>query len=127
MFQKPRTFIALWIWFIGKATIRFSGQSKTSPAHGQVEGESGFNATQNHFDNSSWRSKLRAALDGVLAQLVEHHNGIVGVKGSNPLGSTISNELKCLMNVLDSTHPKGRFSFDLKSGMILVYPTNPSC
>src|SRR5664279_1342180 len=26
---------------------------------------------------------------GVLAQLVEHHNGIVGVKGSNPLGSTI--------------------------------------
>jgi hypothetical protein len=28
------------------------------------------------------------ALAGVLAQLVEHHNGIVGVKGSNPLGST---------------------------------------
>ena len=27
--------------------------------------------------------------DGVLAQLVEHHNGIVGVRGSNPLGSTI--------------------------------------
>lgn len=26
-------------------------------------------------------------LDGVLAQLVEHHNGIVGVRGSNPLGS----------------------------------------
>lgn len=25
--------------------------------------------------------------DGVLAQLVEHHNGIVGVRGSNPLGS----------------------------------------
>jgi hypothetical protein len=24
---------------------------------------------------------------GVLAQLVEHHNGIVGVRGSNPLGS----------------------------------------
>ena len=91
MFQKPRILTALWIWFIGEATIRFSGQSKTSPARGQVEGESGFNATQNHFDNSSWRSKLRAALDGVLAQLVEHHNGIVGVKGSNPLGSTISN------------------------------------
>ena len=30
--------------------------------------------------------------DGVLAQLVEHHNGIVGVKGSNPLGSTILKE-----------------------------------
>lgn len=27
---------------------------------------------------------------GVLAQLVEHHNGIVGVSGSNPLGSTKS-------------------------------------
>jgi hypothetical protein len=26
-------------------------------------------------------------LDGVVAQLVEHHNGIVGVRGSNPLGS----------------------------------------
>jgi hypothetical protein len=39
MFQKPRTFVALWLWFIGKATIRFSGQRKTSPAHGQVEGE----------------------------------------------------------------------------------------
>ena len=30
-------------------------------------------------------------LDGVVAQLVEHHNGIVGVRGSNPLGSTIQN------------------------------------
>ncbi len=29
---------------------------------------------------------------GVVAQLVEHHNGIVGVRGSNPLGSTISVE-----------------------------------
>ena len=29
------------------------------------------------------------AVDGVVAQLVEHHNGIVGVRGSNPLGSTI--------------------------------------
>jgi hypothetical protein len=26
--------------------------------------------------------------DGVLAQLVEHRNGIAGVRGSNPLGST---------------------------------------
>jgi hypothetical protein len=30
-----------------------------------------------------------AVLDGVVAQLVEHHNGIVGVIGSNPFGSTI--------------------------------------
>ena len=27
--------------------------------------------------------------DGVVAQLVEHHNGIVGVRGSNPLGSSV--------------------------------------
>src|SRR5881392_1419888 len=33
--------------------------------------------------------KFSATLDGVVAQLVEHHNGIVGVRGSNPLGSTI--------------------------------------
>jgi hypothetical protein len=30
-------------------------------------------------------------LDGVVAQLVEHHNGIVGVRSSNLLGSTILN------------------------------------
>jgi hypothetical protein len=45
MFQKPRTFVALWLWFIGEATIRFGGQRKTSTAHGQVEGESCFMAT----------------------------------------------------------------------------------
>ena len=28
-------------------------------------------------------------LHGVLAQLVEHRNGIAGVRGSNPLGSTL--------------------------------------
>ncbi len=27
--------------------------------------------------------------DGVVAQLEEHHNGIVGVVGSNPINSTI--------------------------------------
>ena len=27
--------------------------------------------------------------NGVIAQLVEHHNGIVGVWGSNPHGSTL--------------------------------------
>ena len=31
------------------------------------------------------------AMDGVVAQLVEHQNGILGVRGSNPLGSTILN------------------------------------
>jgi hypothetical protein len=31
---------------------------------------------------------------GVVAQLVEHHNGIVGVRGSNPLGSTSSFQQK---------------------------------
>src|SRR6185503_6207349 len=42
---------------------------------------------QNRFDNSNQRSTFPAP-DGVVAQLVEHHNGIVGVRGSNPLGST---------------------------------------
>ena len=32
--------------------------------------------------------KLANLKAGVVAQLVEHHNGIVGVRGSNPLGST---------------------------------------
>jgi hypothetical protein len=41
------------------------------------------------LDKKNALSKLHTLLDGVLAQLVEHHNGIVGVKGSNPLGSTI--------------------------------------
>ena len=37
-----------------------------------------------------WAKPNFAALwIGVVAQLVEHHNGIVGVRGSNPLGSTI--------------------------------------
>ena len=30
---------------------------------------------------------------GVLAQLVEHRNGIAGVRGSNPLGSTMNYSL----------------------------------
>src|SRR5438132_886398 len=38
---------------------------------------------------ASPHSKIKNS-DGVLAQLVEHHNGIVGVRGSNPLGSRIS-------------------------------------
>ena len=44
---------------------------------------------ENVFDKAAARSYFHRALDGVLAQLVEHHNGIVGVRGSNPLGSTI--------------------------------------
>jgi hypothetical protein len=46
-------------------------------------------STAKSFDKRDGQFRLSAALDGVLAQLVEHHNGIVGVKGSNPLGSTI--------------------------------------
>jgi len=49
MFQKPRTFVALWIWFNGEATIRFSDQRRTSPACGQVEGESGFTGNSKSF------------------------------------------------------------------------------
>ena len=40
------------------------------------------------FDNPTFPHTLSAHLAGVVAQLVEHHNGIVGVRGSNPLGST---------------------------------------
>ena len=41
------------------------------------------------IDIRSQNFRLRAVPDGVLAQLVEHHNGIVGVKSSSLLGSTI--------------------------------------
>ena len=41
------------------------------------------------FDKRNAPPRVTAASDGVVAQLVEHHNGIVGVRGSNPLGSTI--------------------------------------
>ena len=40
------------------------------------------------FDKRGLIAKLSKPV-GVVAQLVEHHNGIVGVRGSNPLGSTI--------------------------------------
>ena len=44
---------------------------------------------------------LSPALDGVVAQLVEHHNGIVGVAGSIPVGSTI------LQFILNERSPTG--------------------
>ena len=44
---------------------------------------------KNPFTNWPVFNKVCAALDGVVAQLVEHHNGIVGVRSSNLLGSTI--------------------------------------
>jgi hypothetical protein len=50
----------------------------------------------------TWCSKILECApisDGVLAQLVEHHNGIVGVKGSNPLGSTITSTVKLWLQV----------------------------
>ena len=40
------------------------------------------------FDKAGVDLNLRAILVGVVAQLVEHHNGIVGVAGSIPVGST---------------------------------------
>src|SRR3954467_14995847 len=51
--------------------------------------------------------KFSATLDGVVAQLVEHHNGIVGVRGSNPLGSTIPEVLRwfCQQRFHDSVAP----------------------
>jgi hypothetical protein len=40
----------------------------------------------------------KTCCNGVLAQLVEHHNGIVGVSGSNPLCSTTSFKLNLFHN-----------------------------
>ena len=45
--------------------------------------------SEKYFDKAPPHPQIFAPLDGVVAQLVEHHNGIVGVRGSNPLGSTI--------------------------------------
>jgi hypothetical protein len=44
---------------------------------------------EKRFDKGAFGVQIHGPLDGVVAQLVEHHNGIVGVRGSNPLGSTI--------------------------------------
>jgi hypothetical protein len=49
---------------------------------------------QNGFDNRAQNSKVAPASDGVVAQLVEHHNGIVGVRSSNLLGSPILQPLR---------------------------------
>jgi hypothetical protein len=43
---------------------------------------------EKHFDKRGFGIQIHGPLDGVVAQLVEHHNGIVGVAGSNPVGST---------------------------------------
>lgn len=43
-----------------------------------------------------YRSLIRIIGHGVLAQLVEHHNGIVGVSGSNPLCSTTFRKESCV-------------------------------
>ena len=40
------------------------------------------------FDKKWYINYFAFKQAGVVAQLVEHHNGIVGVRGSNPLGST---------------------------------------
>ena len=44
---------------------------------------------------------------GVVAQLVEHHNGIVGVRGSNPLGST-----KSKARLTNRSAPRGDLHFE---------------
>ena len=41
-----------------------------------------------NVDNLSSFSRNKVVFDGVVAQLVEHHNGIVGVVSSNLIGST---------------------------------------
>ena len=57
----------------------------------RVGRERSLNSGQIVLTNERGILKFSGTLDGVVAQLVEHHNGIVGVRGSNPLGSTILN------------------------------------
>lgn len=54
------------------------------------------------FDKQSFFHDKAFLLYGVVAQLVEHHNGIVGVWGSTPHGSTIQNLLICLTRIRHS-------------------------
>lgn len=57
---------------------------RTPPFHGSSPGSSpGRVASKNGVACN------KADTDGVVAQLVEHHNGIVGVRSSILLGSTI--------------------------------------
>ena len=56
-----------------------------------------------------------SVLDGVLAQLVEHHNGIVGVAGSNPVGSTTPNDFADCACV-------GKFHFPAKRHSRIQHP-----
>jgi hypothetical protein len=51
-------------------------------------GAEGFSFARKSFDKPGPLFKIGKPV-GVVVQLVEHHNGIVGVRGSNPLGSTI--------------------------------------
>ena len=60
---------------------------------------------EKYFDKREYRQQIFRPLDGVVAQLVEHHNGIVGVRGSNPLGST-SLWIKDLGNVSPNDGPR---------------------
>jgi hypothetical protein len=57
------------------------------------------------FDNLADNPTVGTGL-GVVAQLVEHHNGIVGVWGSNPHGST--KPQKELKGIADYQKPRLR-------------------
>ena len=65
-----------------------AGPSDTAALRGGAE-----DAPEHLRDGQNVLTKRFGLLDcrrlvGVVAQLVEHHNGIVGVRGSSPLGST---------------------------------------
>ena len=60
------------------------------------------------FDKRGVAVKLSKPV-GVVAQLVEHHNGIVGVRGSNPLGSTIRFSLQNIPAFLRSLSNQKQF------------------
>jgi hypothetical protein len=70
------------------AFIGLAGISPVSPEQARRKRNVGQKVVGKRFDKAKMGFNLRAILVGVVAQLVEHHNGIVGVRGSNPLGST---------------------------------------
>ena len=69
--------------FFSHLKIDNPSKNRDSPGVGR-----GKNLLEKPFDNLGVSSYCLHPLDGVVAQLVEHHNGIVGVAGSIPVGST---------------------------------------
>ena len=61
---------------------------------------------------------------GVVAQLVEHHNGIVGVRGSNPLGSTKRSDIHCFPHRSKAALDRNEFGVDVGSARSILICSN---